>query len=84
MMDLDQDYVAEQMETLVFEEPILKLFRFKHLREDLRAISFPFAWHATVIVQTVPRNPERTVCLRKLRESKDCAVTAFLWDEEVQ
>jgi hypothetical protein len=31
------------------------------------------------LVATVPRNPERTVALRKLLEAKDCAVRALIY-----
>jgi hypothetical protein len=34
---------------------------------------------ASDIVAHLPRNPERTVALRKLLEAKDCAVRAALW-----
>jgi hypothetical protein len=34
---------------------------------------------AEQIVETLPRNPERTVALRKLLEAKDCAVRAALY-----
>jgi hypothetical protein len=36
----------------------------------------PFADLARHIVDTLPRNPERTVALRKLLEAKDCAIRA--------
>jgi hypothetical protein len=49
------------------------------LREDLKAISEPFHDHAFRIVETLPRNPERSAALRKLLEAKDCAVRAFLY-----
>lgn len=41
-------------------------------------------WHAHSaehICHTLPSNPERTVALRKLLESKDCAVRAKLYKE---
>jgi len=38
-----------------------------------------FALLANEIVATIPRNPERTVALRKLLEAKDCAVRAMLY-----
>jgi hypothetical protein len=44
----------------------------------LREASRPFGHLARLIVTTVPRNPERTVALRKLLEAKDCAVRAVL------
>lgn len=60
------------------EEPMLKFFGFEHLPEHLQKISKPFAMLVSQIVSIVPRNPERTVAIRKLLESKDCAVRAKL------
>lgn len=60
------------------EEYMLQFFAYDHLPEVLRAVSAPFALLANQIVETVPRNPERTVALRKLLEAKDCAVRAKL------
>lgn len=57
-------------------EPIMQFFAYDHLPEELRAVSSPFAQLASLIVATLPRNPERTVALRKLMEAKDCAVRA--------
>jgi hypothetical protein len=37
---------------------------------------------AATIVATLPRNPERTTALRKLMESKDCAVRALIYKQE--
>ena len=37
---------------------------------------------AATIIDTLPRNPERTVALRKLLEAKDAAVRALLFKEE--
>lgn len=59
-------------------EHIMQFFAFGHLPEALQKISQPFAALASVIVETLPRNPERTVALRKLLEAKDCAVRAAL------
>ena len=59
-------------------EHIMQFFAYDHLPERLRAVSKPFGEMAHAIVQTIPRNPERTVALRKLLESKDAAVRAFL------
>ena len=56
----------------------MQFFAYDHLPERLRAVSKPFGEMAHAIVQTIPRNPERTVALRKLLESKDAAVRAFL------
>jgi hypothetical protein len=62
-------------------EPILQFFEFAHLRADLQPVSKPFAELAAVIVETLPRNPERTVALRKLLEAKDAAVRSRLYRE---
>lgn len=60
------------------EEPILQYFEYAHLPEPLQAISIRFHNLASRIVETLPRNPERTAALRKLLEAKDCAVRAAL------
>lgn len=60
-------------------DPILQFFAYEHLREELRAVSKPFGDMAAQIVETLPRNPERTIALRKLLESKDAAVRAKLF-----
>ena len=62
-------------------EYLLQFFAYDHLREDLKAVSKPFGDLATHLVATLPRNPERTVALRKLLEAKDCAVRARLSGE---
>jgi hypothetical protein len=60
-------------------EPLLQFFAYEHLPDRLQAVSRPFGDLARQIVGTLPRNPERTVALRKLLESKDCAVRALLF-----
>ena len=59
-------------------EHILQFFAFAHLPDHLAVVSRPFAMIANRIVATVPRNPERTVALRKLLEAKDAAVRAMV------
>ena len=61
-------------------EPLLQFFVSEHLREDLRPVAEAFCELAREIAATLPRNPERTVALRKLLEAKDCAVRAALYD----
>lgn len=61
-------------------DPMLQWFRYAHLPENLRAISQRFAFLAQQIVDELPRNPERTVALRKLLEAKDCAVRAVIYE----
>jgi hypothetical protein len=60
-------------------DPILQFFSYEHLPAHLAEVSAPFAVMAKSIVIGIPRNPERTVCLRKLLEAKDAAVRATLY-----
>jgi hypothetical protein len=60
------------------EEHILQFFAYEHLPKHLGAVSKPFAELANLVVYMLPRNPERTVALRKLLEAKDAAVRAKL------
>lgn len=62
-------------------EPIMQFFAYAHLPEHLQEVSKPFGLLAERIVEDLPRNPERTVALRKLLESKDAAVRARLFKE---
>lgn len=59
-------------------EPMLKWFRYDHLRPDLQAISKPWCELARHVVQTLPRGAERSTALRKLLEGKDAAVRASM------
>jgi len=61
------------------QEPIMQFFTFDHLPETLQAVSKPFCTLAQHLIDTLPRNPERTVALRKLMESKDAAVRALIF-----
>ena len=58
------------------KEHILQFFSYAHLEEEKRTVSKPFGDLAQLIVQMLPRNPERTVALRTLLEAKDAAVRA--------
>lgn len=74
-------------------EPLLQFFAYAHLPAHLQLVSKPFCDLAHAIVKgdnvpesgtvtigsPLPRNPERTVALRKLLEAKDCAVRAVLF-----
>lgn len=60
------------------QDRLLKFFAYEHLPAPLRAVSEPFCALARHVCRTLPANPERTVALRKLLESKDCAVRAFI------
>lgn len=59
-------------------EHIIQFFAWDHLPVHLADVSKPFAHLADLIMNTLPRNPERTVALRKLLEAKDAAVRAKL------
>lgn len=58
-------------------EHIEQFFAFQHLPTALQEVSHPFAELAQKVLG-LPRNPERTVALRKLLEAKDAAVRAAL------
>jgi len=60
-------------------EPILQFFEYAHLPRALQEVSAQFTNTAKWIVGELPRNPERTVALRKLLEAKDAAVRARLF-----
>jgi len=62
-------------------EHIIQFFGYAHLPPHLAEVSKPFADLADSLVSTLPRNPERTVALRKLLEAKDAAVRAKLAKE---
>jgi hypothetical protein len=61
------------------QERLLQFFTYAHLPPELQEISRMFADLAHWTVEALPRNPERTVALRKLMEAKDCAVRAKLF-----
>ena len=61
-------------------EPMLQFFKYEHLKPELQGYSKPFSDLARELCETLPRNPERTVALRKLLEAKDCAVRAKLYE----
>jgi hypothetical protein len=62
-------------------EHIMQFFAYAHLPEKLQDVSRLFSVLADHIVATLPRNPERTVALRKLLEAKDAAVRASIAQE---
>lgn len=61
------------------DEPMLQFFAYEHLPAHLQDVSKPFGDLARQMVETLPRNAERTAGLRKLLEAKDCAVRALLF-----
>lgn len=55
-------------------QAILRFFAYGHLPEPLQQVSKPFHDLAYKIADQLDPDPELAVALRKLRESKDCAV----------
>lgn len=53
-------------------------FTYAHLPPHLQSVSKSFAMLAKTIDESLPHNPEKTTALRKLLESKDCAVRAMI------
>lgn len=62
---------------------MLPMFKFKDVDLDTKAkvqtVRDSYEQFATTIVNTIPPSAERTVALRKLLESKDCAVRGLLF-----
>jgi hypothetical protein len=65
-------------------EPMLQWFEYEHLPEHLQKRSKSFAALACEIAYDYPRNPERTVALRKLLEAKDAGVRSCLGSERLR
>lgn len=59
-------------------DALMRYFEFLHLPPKLQHVSRHFYTLAEIVRNTVPDGPEKTVCLRKLLESKDAAVRAAL------
>jgi hypothetical protein len=59
-------------------DPIMKFFECTRLDDKERAVAKPFAELAEHLVQTLPRNAERTVALRKLLEGREAALRAAM------
>ena len=58
---------------------LIQFFAFEHLPDHLKAISQPFGELARKMDEILPDGAEKTVALRKLLESKDCAVRSVLF-----
>jgi hypothetical protein len=73
-----QMYISDYV-YLKEEHYLMQLFTYKHLPQHIQAVSKPICELAVHLDITLPNNPEKTTALRKLREAKDCAVTALLF-----
>jgi len=60
---------------------LLQFFSYHHLPEKLQEVSMPF-YDLACKIDKLPPNAEKTTSLRKLLESKDCAVRAVLFKEQ--
>lgn len=67
------EFTKEQLEAT----PILHFFHYEHLPEDLKIVSRPFCILVSLLIERVPPSAERTMCLRKLLEAKDCAIRSY-------
>lgn len=65
-------------ENETLEPVILTYFEYDHLPPELADVSAPFGDLAEALVENLPDSAERSACLRKLLEAKDCAVRAAL------
>ena len=73
-----QDSANVNVTTDSKHQSLVKYFGFKHLPEHLQPISEKFHDMATWLDSALTNGPEKTVCMRKLLEAKDCAVRANL------
>ncbi len=58
---------------------LMQFFSYEHLPEHLKSVSKPVCDLALALEAILPSNAEKTTALRKLLESKDCAVRAVLF-----
>ena len=58
--------------------PIMRWFDYAHLPEKLQPVSERFYHLAWAIEKTTSVGPEKSACLRRLLEAKDCAVRASM------
>ena len=83
---IDLNIPTSSAERVQEKEHILQFFSYDHLQGPVKEVSKPFCELAHRIVNGdpvngvagLPRNPERSVALRKLLEAKDAAVRAFI------
>ena len=57
-------------------QQLVRYFAYAHLADPLRPIAMIYCSAARDLVSSLPDGPELTVALRKLVESKDCAIRA--------
>lgn len=67
---------------MVYQGKILKRFEYKHLPKELHYIAAPFHALANDICGHLPVNSEKSECLRKLLEARECAIMAWLLGDD--
>lgn len=75
------EYTFSSSPDKVKGELLLQFFEYEHLPPHLQQASRPFSHLAYQIVRDIPKNAERTICLRNLILAKDNAVRAVLYKE---
>lgn len=68
------EFSAEEIAT----DNVLRFFHYAHLPPALQDRSKPFCDLARIIINTTPRNQQRTIALNKLLEAKDAGVRAHV------
>lgn len=57
--------------------PIMHHFRYDHLPQGHQRVIKPFKDLADWMVANLPRDPERSIAIRKVLEAKDAALRAY-------
>lgn len=68
----------EKAQLAAFKSPIMRYFAYRHLPEKLQSVSAPFCELAISTEKDLPDGAEKSTCLRKLLEAKDCAVRTLV------
>jgi hypothetical protein len=62
---------------------MLQFFAHNDMPDNEMDVAIQFDTLAHQVVKNLPRTPERTVCLRKLLEARDCALRCLIEDQHV-
>lgn len=82
-MNQPTDRAPSPTEEALLLEPNLQFFSFAHLPQHLQEVSKPFCDLAWQVVESLPANDQRRLCIERLLEAKDAAVRARLWKDLV-
>ncbi len=81
MMTTGQGESTQSVQLTEPREYLLQYFEYGHLPAHMQDTSRLFHDLAHTLIATTPRNPERTMALRRLLEAKDCAVRANIFKQ---